>query len=375
MRTNRRSGQKIRYAVVGLGHIVQVAVLPAFKHAQNSEVVALVSGDPQKQKKIAEKYGIDRVCFYEELEDCLRDGVDAVYIGVPNHRHREFCIRAARAGVHILCEKPLAPAIQDCEAMIAAAEENGVKLMTAYRLHFEEANLKAVQLAQSGKLGELRFFSSEFAQQVDAENVRVTEPSEKGGGPVYDMGVYCINASRYLFRDEPSEISAFSASAGERRFNNTEEMISVVMRFPKERLASFTCSFGGADIGKYALVGTDGTLDADPAYEYSEGLKLRVRIKGKEKKLQFPKRDQFAAQIEYFSNCVLRNKQPEPSGYEGLADVRVIEAIYESVRTRRLVTLPPFSKKRRPTPEQEIRRPGHGLPKTVNVKSPSGEAA
>jgi glucose-fructose oxidoreductase len=264
---------------------------------------------------------------------------------------------------------------EDCQAMIDAAEANRVKLMIAYRLHLEKANLEAIRLTQSGRLGDLRFFSSEFAQQVAPDNIRLTEPVAKGGGPVYDMGVYCINAARYLFRDEPTAILASNANNGQPRFRKTEEMTSALMRFPGERLATFTCSFGAAPVGQYTLDGTKGTLVADPAYEYAEGLTFRVTINEKTKTRRFPKRDQFAAELVYFSNCILQNKEPEPSGYEGLADVRVIEAIYESARTGRLVSLPPFSKKRRPSPNQEIRRPAHGLPKTVNAKSPSGEAA
>lgn len=374
MKTNKRSGHKVRYAVVGLGHIAQVAVLPAFKRAKNSELAAIVSGDSKKQDKVGRRYGLDRIYSYDEFEECLEQGIDAVYIALPNHLHREYAVRAAKAGVHVLCEKPMAPSEEDCKAMIAAAEENRVKLMIAYRLHFEKSNLEAVRMAQSGKLGDLRFFGSEFAQRVDPDNIRVTQPTEKGGGPVYDMGVYCINAARYLFRDEPNEISAFSALSTQNRFK-TEEMTSVIMRFPDERLGSFTCSFGAADIGEYTVVGTKGTLVADPAYEYAEGLKLRVTIDGKTKTRQFPKRDQFAAEITYFSDCILRNEEPEPSGYEGLADVRIVEAIYQSVRTGKLVSLPPFLRKRRPTLQHEIHRPAHGAPKTVNVKSPSGEAA
>jgi glucose-fructose oxidoreductase len=114
---------------------------------------------------------------------------------------------------------------------------------------------------------------------------------------------------------------------------------------------------------------------ADPAYEYSEGLSHRVTINEKTKIIKFPKRDQFAAELVYFSDCILRNQEPEPSGYEGLADVRIIEAIYKSARTGRMVVLPETSKTRRPTKRQEINRPAHGLPKTVNAKSPSGKAA
>jgi glucose-fructose oxidoreductase len=269
----------------------------------------------------------------------------------------------------------MAVTVKDCQAMIDAAEENGVRLMIAYRLHFEKANLEAIRLVETGKLGNLRLFSSEFAQQVAADNIRVTEPVSRGGGPVYDMGVYCINAARYLFREEPREIFAATANSGEARFRKTEEMTSVLMRFPGERLATFTCSFGAAPVSRYAAVGTKGSVVADPAYEYSEGLQLRITINEKTRIRNVPKRDQFAAELVYFSDCILQDKEPEPSGAEGLADVRIIEAIYESAHAAKPVRLAPFSKRTRPTPRREIGRPAHGLPKTVRVKSASGEAA
>lgn len=374
MKKGTKANRKIRYAVVGLGHIAQVAVLPGFRTAHNSELVALISNDAEKRKKLGRKYKVDRLASYDQYEECLRDSVDAVYITLPNHLHREYAVRAAAAGIHVLCEKPLALTAEDCQAMIDAAESNNVKLMTAYRLHFEKANLEAIRLIESGKLGDVRFFSSEFAQNVDPENVRLM-PVAQGGGPVYDMGVYCINAARYLFQSEPVGISALSESNGEPRFKQAEEMTSVLMRFPEGRLATFTCSFGAADIGQYTLVGTKGTLAADPAYEYAEGLSHRITIVEKTQVRKFPKRDQFAAEITYFSDCILQNQEPEPNGYEGLADVRVIEAIYESARTGSVVSLPPFSRQRRPTPKQEIHKPAHGKPETVKAKSPSGEAA
>jgi len=208
---------KIRYAVVGLGHIAQVAVLPAFRNSKNSELVAIVSGEAEKREKLGKKYRLDHVYSYEEYDRALSE-VDAVYIAVPNHLHREYAVRAANAGVHVLCEKPMAVTEEECRAMIDAAEQNQAKLMIAYRLHFEAGNLEAIRLAESGKLGDLRIFTSEFAQQVNGDNVRVTEATERGGGPVYDMGVYCINAARYLFRDEPIEVFAATANDGEKRF-------------------------------------------------------------------------------------------------------------------------------------------------------------
>jgi glucose-fructose oxidoreductase len=371
----KSKSRKIRYAVVGLGHLAQVAVLPAFASSRNSQLVALVSGDPKKESKMAKQYQVDRVYSYDEYEDCLAQDVDAVYIVLPNHLHREFTIRAAQAGVHVICEKPMAVTSDECREMIAAARKAKRKLMIAYRLHFERANLDAINMARRGKFGDLRFFSSEFAQQVVKDNVRLTEPLKKGGGPIYDMGVYCINAARYLFGSEPTEILAMSANAGPTRFRKTEEMTTVTLRFPEERLATFTASFGAADIGRYALVGTKGVLTADPAYEYAEALKLKIQVNGKSQNREFAKRDQFAAEISYFSDCILNDREPEPSGEEGLADVRVIEAIYESVSTGKAVRLPKFAKKRRPGRAQEIYRRPHGKPETVDVESPSGEAA
>jgi glucose-fructose oxidoreductase len=247
--------------------------------------------------------------------------------------------------------------------------------MIAYRLHFEAGNLEAIRLAQDGTLGNVRFFTSEFAQQIAEGNIRVSASVAEGGGPVYDMGVYCINAARYLFRDEPTEVFATTANNGESRFEKVEEMASVVMRFPEDRIATFTCSFGAADISRYTLIGTKGLLVADPAYEYALAIKHQLTVDGKTKTRRFPKRDQFAAEIAYFSDCVLNDKEPEPSGLEGFADVRVVQAIYKSASSNRSVDLPALPNKPRPSVQQEIHRPAHEKPETVKTQSPSGEAA
>jgi predicted dehydrogenase len=366
--------RKVRYAVVGLGHIAQVAVLPAFKNAPNSELFALVSGDSDKLEKVGKKYSLEHLYSYEDYSRALSN-VDAVYLALPNHLHREYAVRAAAAGVHVLCEKPMAVKSEDCQAMIEAAKQNHAKLMIAYRLHFEAGNLEAIRLANSGKLGDLRIFTSEFAQQVAEGNVRAVEPVSRGGGPVYDMGVYCVNAARYLFGSEPIEVLGVTANGGDERFRLVEEMTSVMMRFPDERLATFTCSFGAADISRYALIGTTGVLRADPAYEYAMAIKHQLTIAEKTKSKTFPKRDQFAAQLVYFSDCVLKDKEPEPSGLEGLADVRVVEAIYESARAKRAIPIPELPGKKRPTLRQEIHRRAHGKPRIVHAKPPSREAA
>jgi len=367
-----KKSERIRYAVVGLGHIAQVAVLPAFAHAkENSELAALVSDDPKKREEIGKKYGIERTYSYEDYGKCLASGVvDAVYIALPNHMHCEYTVRALDAGVNVLCEKPMAVTEEECQRMIEAAERMHRKLMIAYRLHFEEANLKAVEVVQSGKIGEARVFNSLFSLPVAEGNIRVKR--ETGGGTLYDIGVYCINASRYLFRDEPTEVVAFCSHSDDPRLAEIDESTSAVMRFPGDRLASFTSSFGVAAVSNYQVLATKGDLRMDPAYSYAAKLQMSVTIDGKTTTDKFSQRDQFAPELIYFSNCILEDKEPEPSGEEGLADVRIVRALYQSSETGQPVKLPPFTRRKRPSLKQEIKRPAVSPPKPVHAESPTG---
>ena len=356
-RGSDRSG-KVRYAVAGLGHIAQAAVLPAFAHARkNSELVALFSDDVVKRRELAKRYRVAITGTYDEYTKFLRSGsIDAVYIAEPNSLHREFTVAAAEAGVHVLCEKPLAVTERDCQLMIQACRRHGVKLMTAYRLHFEKANLEAVKKAQSGVIGEPRFFNSIFSMQVKPGNIRVQK--KLGGGPLLDLGTYCINAARYLFRAEPTDVQAITVRGSDRRFREVEEAVGAVMRFPGERLATFICSFGAADSAEYQVVGTEGSVHLKNAYEYVMPIEMEVKIGEKSQKRVFPKRDQFAPELIYFSDCILKDKEPEPSGAEGLNDVRIIRAIFKSARDGKRVRLTGMkAKKTRPTMRQEIRRP------------------
>jgi predicted dehydrogenase len=361
---------KVRYAVIGLGHIAQVAVLPAFAHAtRNSELGALVSHDPVKLKKLSQKYGVAG-CSYADFEDVLTaEEIDAVYIALPNNLHREYTLRAAAAGVHVLCEKPMAVTAQECEDMIAACRDAEVKLMIAYRLHFEAANLQAMEIAESGRIGEARLFNSVFTLNVKEGNIRLKR--DLGGGTLYDIGVYCINAARYLFLSEPEEVSAVSVRGRDPRFREVDEMTSAVLRFPGNRLATFVTSFGAASVGQYQIVGTEGDLRVDPAYAYAGALKHTLTVKdGKPREKSFPKRDQFAPELLYFSECIVDGRDPEPSGLEGLADVRIIEALYRSADMGRPVRLEPVPKKKRPSPKQEIRRPPVREPKAILASPP-----
>jgi glucose-fructose oxidoreductase len=353
------SDRKIRYAVVGQGWFAQTAILPAFANAaDNSVLTALVSGDPEKRRELGNRYGV-AAYGYDEYENLLADGsVDAVYIALPNSMHREYTERAARHRIHVLCEKPMAPTVEDCKAMIDACDRAGVKLMIAYRLHFEEGNMNAVEIVSSGRIGEPRLFNSVYTQQVEEGNIRLE--GRLGGGPLGDIGIYCINAVRYLFRDDPVEVATFAATADKDRFETVPEMVGGILRFPDERLATILVGFGEAKLSSYQLVGTKGDLRMEPAYSFDDDLVQFVTVDGKTEEKTFHRRDQVAPEILYFSDCILRDKNPEPSGLEGLADVRVIEGLQHS------------EPKQRPGPRQQIRRPAHAEPELVHAAPPSG---
>jgi glucose-fructose oxidoreductase len=281
--------------------------------------------------------------------------------------HREYAVRAAQAGVHVLCEKPMAVTEQECEEMIRAAEEHHVKLMIAYRLHFEEANLKAIDVMESGKIGTSRIFDSVFTQQVESGNIRVRR--ETGGGTLYDIGIYCINAARHVFRTEP--IEAFAMMSGKK--GDVEESATCMLRFPDDRLATFCVSFGADKTSEYRIVGTKGALRVEPGYELASGLEHHITREGEEKRrIAYAKRDQFAPELLHFSDCILEDRQPEPSGEEGLADVRVIRALYGSAASGRPVRLAPARLAAHPTLRNETTRPPVRMPRLVHATPPSG---
>jgi glucose-fructose oxidoreductase len=360
--------KQIRYAVVGLGHIAQVAVLPAFGNARrNSRLVGLVSGDPVKRAELAKTYSVEHTWSYEQYDECLKSGaVDAVYIALPNSLHHEYALRAAQAGLHVLCEKPLAMDEAACLEMASAARAMRVKLMVAYRLHFERANLEAIEVLRSGRLGEPRLFNSTFCTPVEPGNVRVRH--DTGGGVLYDIGIYCINAARSLFRAEPVEVQATTAGT----LDQVEEAVTGWLRFPGDRLATFSCGFGAAKVSEYRVVGTKGDLCVEPAYDYARPLKHRLTLDGETRERRYARRDQFAPELLYFSDCILLNREPEPGAEEGLADVRVIRALYRSAETGQPVELEPFERRDRPSLEQEIRRPPIDKPEVIHARAPSG---
>ena len=371
MRAGEDGRRRVRWAVVGLGHIAQAAVLPAFTHARGSAVLAgLVSSSTEKRARLGRRYGVEARYGYDRFEECLRnEDIDAVYLALPNDMHREYTERAAAAGVHVLCEKPMAVTEEDARAMIRAAETHDVRLMIAYRLHFEEATLRALEIARSGRIGEPRIFTSAFSMQVRPGNIRTRR--ERGGGPLLDIGIYCINAARAVFGAEPVEATALVERDREERFREVEEAVGAVLRFPGGRLASFVCSFGASSVAEYRILGERGDLRVEPAFHYQGALRHHLTAGGRTLTRTFPARDQFAPLLERFSEAIRGGGEVQPDGLEGLADVRVIEAIHRSAASGQPAVLEPMEGIKRPDPAQGVRKPPVREALTVDVEPAS----
>jgi predicted dehydrogenase len=357
--------RQVRYAVVGAGNIAQVAVLPAFAHAYNARLVAVVSGDAEKRRALAERHELELTGDYAEFERVLDAGrIDAVYVATPNALHKEFILRAAACGVHVLSEKPLAPSAADCREVAAACADHDVKFMVAYRLHFEAATLQAIEIARSGQLGALRLFSSFVSQVVRPDDVR--RDQALGGGAVYDLGVYCVNAARNLFGAEPTRVVAASVE----RFG-TDDSTMAILEFPRECLAMFGVGNSTSNVSSYRIAGTEGDLRVEPAYDYTGERVHHLTVGGRTRRTVFKKRDQFAPELSYFSDCILHDREPEPSAEEAWCDVRVLEAILEASTTHRAVELAPYERLQRPSLAQLDEANPVRRPLTVNAPGPN----
>ncbi len=330
----------VRLAVVGVGQITQQAFLPALRSLDDVELVAAVTGSPEKAAAFGDRV---RIHDYGDYDDLLASGtVDAVYVATPVFRHREFAEPALRAGIHVLLEKPMATSVEDCEAMIAASESSGATLMVAYRMHQDAYMVDLVERVTRGEIGETRSFTSVFTHDINEDNHR--GQSGFWGGPVPDFGAYPLNLARHLFRAEPVRVHALGTRNDDRDFN-FRDTVGVTLRFPDDRIAQYTLSYAADDVDNFTLVGAEGSMTSDSCYGYAPEPPRNVTVTTESgtKTRTAESMDQFAGEIRYFVDCLRSGTRPEPDGEEGLADVRVFAAVEESLRTGAEVILPPRS--------------------------------
>ena len=331
----------LRFALIGAGHIAQSAVIPAFASLpRHAELVAILSDDPLKRKRLALNKGIEAWTEDRLHEVVNAGGIDALYIATPNHRHLSQALSALRAGVHVLLEKPMTMTSAEARRLAKAAATSKARLMVAYRLHCDPLYVEAIRTVREGLIGDPRMFTASFTMQVSDDNVRTR--AQLGGGTVPDLGIYCINAARAFFGAEPVEVRALAVGGRDARSREVDEATSAIMRFPGDRLATFTSSFGAASTSWLQVVGTLGSLCLDGAFHTSGMMEMTIERGGRTRTRKAKIGDQFAAEIRYFSECIAARRDPEPGVEEGLRDIRVIEAIVRAAKGQTARALPPL---------------------------------
>ncbi len=340
------SSKRLGYAVVGLGSISEVAVLPAFRRSRKAKLIAVVSGDERKAKRFAATFKASDYYTYDDYSLCLsHPQVDAVLVANHNGGHLEYTVRAAEAGKHVLCEKPMANTVEDCQRMIDACRSNNVRLMIAYRKYFEPASLALKKLVAGGKLGRLKIIHSAFTVFLPPGNKTPAWHFDRklaGGGSLVDVGVYCVNTIRWLTGKEPLEAQAFAWSLDPERYSQVEENISFQLKLPGGLVAQASSSFGAARASFLHVHGEKGWAALDPAFAFDEERRLFGRIGDRWFEKKFKVMDEFALELDAFADCVRRRREPEPSGLQGLRDVAVMQAIYRSARENRPVPVPNY---------------------------------
>ncbi|MFD2932979.1 Gfo/Idh/MocA family protein [Spirosoma flavum] len=354
--------QRVGYALVGLGHLTLNQILPAFGASKKSKVVALVSGSPEKMQKVAAQYGVKKESCYSYTDyDKLRDNkeVQAIYIVLPNGMHAEYTVRGAQAGKHILCEKPMANSAEECQAMIDACKKADRKLMIAYRIQYEPHNRMVREMVQKGQFGKVKSIVATNGQNSDNPDHWRFKKALAGGGSLPDVGLYCLNTIRYVLGEEPTEVMGYVHSTpNDPRFKEVEEQVNWLMKFPSGVQTSCSTSYGHHDDKNYKVLADTGWIKMDPAFPYT-GLQLETsQAQGTENQIiqhKISDKDQFAAELDHFSECVMENKTPFTPGEEGLQDQKIMEAIYQSAREGKPVKLALVDKKdafRGPQPKQ-----------------------
>jgi predicted dehydrogenase len=339
-RRARAAEQKpLGVALVGIGKLTQGQLLPALKKTSHCRLAALVSGHPEKARKVAAEHGLPEKNIYTyETFDRLADNpeVDIVYIVLPNAMHAEYTIRAARAGKHVYCEKPMAISPRECEEMIAACKKAKRQLGIAYRLHFEPHNLEVARIARERELGAVKVIDVAGCTMVGDPAQWRLDKKLSGGGSLVDIGIYALQAARYISGEEPTAVSARQTVTDRAKFKGIDETLLFSLSFPSGIVANGISSYA-VFLNRFVVAAEGGRFGVDPALNY-HGIR---GFRSDNKPLAFPEIDQFATEMDDFAACVRAGKPTRVPGEEGLRDVRLIEALYQAAETGREVKVAP----------------------------------
>ena len=330
--------RKLGFALAGLGSLSTYQLAPALQKTQFCRLAGIVTGTPAKAERWKAQYHIpDRSIYnYDDMEKMADNpDIDVVYVVTPNALHAEHTIKAAKAGKHVLCEKPMEVSVEKCRQMIDACKSANRLLAVGYRLHFEPANLECVRLAREKVFGGLKIINAGFGFRIGDPAQWRLKKDLAGGGCLMDVGVYALQAARYLSGEEPALVSAVTTRTDPVKFSEVEESIAWQMKFPSGVIASCNATYNAEGLDDYAAYAEQGSFQLHPAYNY--GGNRGTRSDGQP--IQFPDIDQFAAEMDDFAQCILNHQPTRVPGEEGLRDVKIMMAIYEAARTGNPVNL------------------------------------
>ncbi|WOK05239.1 Gfo/Idh/MocA family oxidoreductase [Imperialibacter roseus] len=323
-----RQGKKLGIALVGLGYYAKNLLAPALEKTGECYLAGIVTGTPSKIPEWKEKYNIaDKNVYSYDTFDKIKDNpdIDIIYVVLPNSMHKEYTIRAAKAGKHVICEKPMALNPAECREMIAACDKAKVKLAIGYRLHSEPHTQEIMRLKREKDFGAVKLVEA-------ADGFKIGDPTQwrlkkalAGGGAMYDVGVYCINGARYATGEQPIAVTAQEYKTDPVKFKEVDETITWQMEFSSGAVATCTTTYAASTERLYVAY-EKGWAELRPAFGYGP-------IKGKTNKgeMDIPHTIHQALQMDDFSRCVKENKESPVNGYEGLKDLLVVEAIYKSI--------------------------------------------
>jgi predicted dehydrogenase len=333
---------KVGFAVVGLGSIAKSSILPAFRNCKKARLIAIVGRDANQTTQLAKKYDVSSQYKSEQYAACLANPeVSAIYIATPQSEHEHLTIRAARAGKHVLCEKPLAATVKQAAAMVEACRANRVLLMTAYRKYYEPSTVYLKQLIQSGKLGRIDVIHTAFSE-LHKPGISISwllDLKIAGGGPLMDLGVYCVNTSRWLVEEDPIEVIAQAWVNDKIRFKEVEEGISFRLRFPSGLIVQGSSTYSAAPSSFIFVQGSKGWASLSPAFPFDEERQLVQKIGKKQILRKFKVLDEFAPEIDAFAEAIQNGASVQADGEQGHRDMIIIDAIYQSARSKQPVDI------------------------------------
>ena len=322
--------KKLGVALVGMGYYAEHKLATALQETRNCYLAGIVTGKPEKVEKFKNKYNLPETSIYNyETFDRIAENknVDIVYVVLPNSMHHEYVIRAAKAGKHVITEKPMAVSVSECKAMIDACKKAGVKLSVGYRLHFEPFNQEAMRIGQQKVFGKVKLVESSDGFKIGDPTQWRLKKSLAGGGAMMDVGVYAIQAARYSTGEEPIFVTAQEFKTDPVKFKEVDETIFWQMEFPSGAVSNSATTYASST-ERLFISAENGWVELRPAYGYGP---LAGRTSQGE--LNMPQTNHQALQMEDFARCILENRESSVSGEEGLKDMKVVEAIYRAIAT------------------------------------------